>query len=73
MRLKFNRAGDLVDEPRGAQVMFTREPFGKLLGDVCGQYRDEDGTVRLTVKHFNGEPWPLDPPAALVWILEREG
>ena len=72
VRFKFKRgSGDLVGDPRGAQVTFTRDPHGKLLGDVYDSYRDEDGTPRLRVRHFNGEPWPVDPPAALVWVLER--
>ena len=67
----FNRKGDLVNDPTGAQIVFVRAPHGRLLGDVRDHYRDEDGTVRLVVTHFNGERWPIDPPAALVWVLER--
>lgn len=69
-RFTFNRKGDIDDNPVGAQVTFTRE--GRhYIGDVRGYYRDEDGTPRLRVSWFNGEPWPIDPPAALVWVLER--
>ena len=67
----FKRNGDLACDPIGAQIVFTRAPHGKMLGDVRDFYRDEDGTVCLVVTHFNGEPWPIDPPAALVWVLER--
>ena len=67
----FNRRGDLAVDPRGAQIVFTRAPHGRMLGDVRDHYRDEDGTVCLIVTHFNGEPWPIDPPAALVGVLQR--
>ena len=68
---KFARDGNIIGDPRGAQVKFSRAPHGTLLGDVRNYYRDEDGTPRLKVTHFNGEPWPIDPPAALVTVLER--
>ena len=68
----FDRKGDLVNDPTGAQIVFVRAPHGRLLGDVRDHYRDEDGTVRLVVTHFNSEPWPVDPPAALVTVLRRD-
>jgi hypothetical protein len=44
-----------------------------LLGEVVGAYRDDTTSVtRLRVRHFNGEPWPLDPAAAVVGVLDRE-
>ena len=70
-RLTFDRRGDVKEDPRGAQIVFCREPHGNLLGDVREWYRDEDETPRLRVTFFNGEPWPVDPPAALVCVLER--
>ena len=70
-RFSFDRRGAVVGDVRGAQVVFTREPYGKILGDVRGWYRDEDETLRLCVTFFNGEPWPIDPPAAIVVVLER--
>ena len=70
-RFSFDKRGDIVGDVRGAQVVFTREPYGKILGDVREWYRDEDETPCLRVTFFNGEPWPVDPPAALVWVLER--
>ena len=39
----FNRKGDLVNDPTGAQIVFVRAPHGRLLGDVRDHYRDEDG------------------------------
>ena len=59
----------LTTDPVGAQIKFV---YGKrtFLGDVVGQYFDHvTGVIRLKVKHFNGEPWPLDPPAINVEIL----
>jgi len=62
----------LSDDPIGAQVKFTYR--GRtLLGDVYEVYNDEvTGSIRLEVRHFNGEPWPLDPPAVNVDVLSRE-
>ena len=69
--LKFARNGDLAVDPRGAQVVFYRNGQ-TYLGDVRGQYRDGDETVRLVVTYFNGEPWPVNPPAGCVLVLKRE-
>lgn len=41
------------------------------LGDVKDAYM-YGNEIRLIVKHFNGEPWPFDPCAKDVTILERE-
>lgn len=47
----------------------------KLLGQIVSQgiVALPGGTqgVRLTVKHMNGSPWPVEPLAALVDVLER--
>lgn len=69
-RFKFNRSGELACDPRHAQVLFHRNGQ-TYLGDVRDHYRDEDETFRLVVTYFNGEPWPIDPPAALVTVLDR--
>lgn len=67
-RFAFNRRGELKRDPRGEQIMCGWN--GRtLLGDVVGQYRDEDETIRLRVRHFNGEPWPIDPPAGVAFVL----
>ncbi len=38
-----------------------------LLGEIVDVYYDraEDKT-RVRVRHFNGEPWPIEPPIYLV-------
>lgn len=58
-------------DPRGAQIAFDYQ--GRtLLGDVTGvRYDEVTGCIRLTVRHFNGEPWPIEPPASSVMVLER--
>jgi len=53
----------------GAQVTLFWEGR-ELLGDVKG-VREEDGHLRLRVSHFNGEPWPVEPLASEVDVLER--
>jgi len=71
MKFPYGKFG-LACDPRHAQVRM--EYKGRtLLGDVSGCYRAEDGApgTRLVVRHFNGEPWPFDPPALLVDVLER--
>lgn len=68
---KFNRSGDLKVDPRRAQIVCHRDGQ-TLLGDVLSQYRDEDQTIRLRVRYFNGEPWPFDPPAGVVLVLTRD-
>jgi hypothetical protein len=40
-----------------------------LLGDVRDAFLDAYGTIRLRVTHFNGEPWPIDPPATSVEVI----
>jgi hypothetical protein len=48
----------------------------KLLGEITGQsvVTAPGGTVavRLTVRHFNGDPWPVEPTPGAVYLLERE-
>ena len=54
----------------GAQVRCDKA--GRtFLGDVKDAY-NHCGTPTLIVRHFNGEPWPFDPQAAEVTILERD-
>lgn len=71
-RFPYNKFGIACD-PRGAQV--TLEYGGRmLLGDVTGVYYKPGpaGGTRLVVRHFNGEPWPIDPCAAAVQVFVRE-
>ena len=43
------------------------------LGDVIDARptHNKRGDFSLTVRHFNGEPWPFDPLSSSVTILER--
>lgn len=69
--IKFSRFG-LAERPVGLQVKLT---IGErtYLGDVTGFYLSEgySPAVMLKVKHFNGEPWPFDPAASAVRVLDR--
>ena len=67
----YGKFGLKVD-PMGAHVTLTYA--GRtLLGEVTGVDRDEVcGVLRLTVKHFNGEPWPIQPSALAVDVLVRQ-
>lgn len=70
-RLPMDGRGRLLADPRGAQVRF-RHHGRDLLGDVIGTRFDPvTGTVRLAVQHFDGSPWPVQPPARAVDVLER--
>jgi len=71
MRFKFNHYG-LTVNPVGAQVTLPWQ--GRtLLGDVVGCYRSETrGVIHLIVRYFNGEPWPIEPAAVAVEVLERD-
>ena len=64
-RFPMNPRGFLVCDPRHAQVAFDYRGV-HLLGDVREAFYDEvTGCQRLRVTHFNGEPWPIDPPHEL--------
>jgi hypothetical protein len=44
----------------------------ELLGEVVDVFYDSaEQKTRLRVRHFNGEPWPIEPPTYLVDVLER--
>ena len=70
MKLPHTKFG-LASDPRGAQV--TMEYQGRtLLGDVRGvRYHAQLGVFLLNVRHFNGEPWPLEPGSCSVNVLDR--
>lgn len=59
----------LAENPIGAQVALNYQ--GRtLLGDVVGcRYRYARGCFLLTVRHFNGEAWPIEPRALAVEVL----
>lgn len=59
---------DLAD-PRGEFV--SREYDGRtLIGEIVGV--TGTGSARVaTVRHFNGEPWPIEPSVySLTWIKQ---
>lgn len=59
----------LGEDPRGRHVSFTLGQR-EFLGEVISAYFDSvTGTARLKVRHFNGEPWPQDPPVRSVLII----
>lgn len=69
-KFHFTKFG-LKHDPRGAHV--TLSHLGcKLLGEVVdATYDAVCGCVRLTVKSFNGEAWPIQPSARAVDVLVR--
>jgi hypothetical protein len=48
-------------------LLYHRE----LLGEVVDTFYSDDGRLRVRVRHFNGEPWPIEPPIYLVDVLVR--
>jgi hypothetical protein len=70
MKFEFTKHG-IKHDPRGAHVTF--QYLGRqLLGEVVGLRRDDVlGATLLTVRHFCGDMWPVEPSARLVEVLER--
>lgn len=61
----------LTCDPKGAQVA-VKIGERTYLGDVESAYEDfHSGVIRLRVRHFNNTPWPFDPRALAVDVLER--
>jgi hypothetical protein len=62
----------VVNDVRGAHV---RMPWkGRmLLGEVVDQYYQPLNVAgwRFRVRHFNGDPWPVDPECSAVEVLLR--
>lgn len=69
-KFQFTKFG-LKHDPRGAHV--TLALHGReLLGEVIdAAYDSVCGCIRLTVRHFNGELWPVQPSAMAVDVLVR--
>ena len=66
--LKYGKFG-LSEDPRGLHVMMTWKGQ-KLLGTVRNVRRDDiTGSTHLIVRHFNGEPWPIEPIASAVRVI----
>jgi hypothetical protein len=70
--IRYGVKGRLAEDPRGLQV--TLKWQGRiLLGDVVDTYYQDHPPVgyRLKVRHFNREPWPIDPVPTAVRVLVR--
>lgn len=67
-RLRYGKFG-LLENPIGKHVKL--EYGGRvLLGDVIAAKRCEArGAVILTVKHFCGDLWPIQPAASAVIVI----
>ena len=67
----FGRFGPLVN-PIGEYVRLDLPSTGIMLGEIVSVYRDDArGLTHAVVKHFNGEPWPIEPAlSALGWIRQ---
>lgn len=61
-----------LDVVLGGQPVDTGVFTDRLLGEVKGSYVGDDGLTYLKVRYLNGEPWPFDPLAEDVRVLERE-
>lgn len=69
-KMQFTKYG-VAQDYRGAHA--TLSYHGRtLLGTIVNIWRDHIGYTRLTVRHFNGEPWPFEPCATSVNILDRD-
>lgn len=69
-RLQYGKFG-LAEDPVGLHVVMPWKGR-ELLGEVMDMYRSEPtGSIHLAVRHFNREPWPIDPVASVVQVLER--
>jgi len=71
MRAVFTRFGPRFDY-RGAHVTLTWN--GRmLLGEIVGIFREEyPSSVKASVRHFNGEAWPMVPALSALEILDRQ-
>ena len=71
-RIRFKHtAQGIRPEPIGAYVHCMGFGLGReLLGEVIDTFPDpEDGSTRLRVKHFNGDPWPITPRISAVDVI----
>lgn len=68
-KLKFNKWG-LTENPRNL-LCTLRIKDRTYLGEIRdAEYNHVLGVTQLTVRHFNGELWPLKPSALAVDILQ---
>ena len=71
-RFEYGKHG-LKEDPVGHHVAFEYRG-SRLLGTVRAVKRDPvTGALRLVVRHFNGEPWPVSPVANLVEVVRPPG
>lgn len=68
-RIPYGKFGLKVD-PVGFHVTMPWKGRS-LLGEVTETYRSMNDAIMLKVKHFNGEAWPTDVCAAVVYVLPR--
>jgi hypothetical protein len=69
-KLKADAKGRMAENPVGLHVAlnFKGRTF---LGEVRGYvYNMTRGSVTLSVRHFNGEMWPIEPVWNLVTVLQ---
>ena len=62
------RKGRLAEQPIGHHVQMTYQSR-EWLGEVKA-VRYDNGYYRLTVHHFNGEPWPFEPSLLSVNVID---
>jgi hypothetical protein len=68
-KLKFNKFG-LAEDPRHLHCAM-RWNDRRMLGEIVrAQFNPVLGQTQLTVRHFNGELWPIQPVAMAVEILQ---
>ena len=73
-RLPYKNGRPSLDIQRARPHVACRYGDRLLLGEAYHlYYYDGPGpTYRLRVRHFNGQPWPFDPPYSAVLPLERD-
>ena len=70
MKIPFGKFGPKIN-PVGAHCTMPWKG-GQLLGTIHGiSYREVPAGYVLDVRHFNGEPWPIQPGAPAVDCIER--
>ena len=72
-KFQYGRYG-LTENPIGVYVALPwKDSKGEprtLLGEIKAvQYDDVRGTLLLTVRHFNGDLWPVEPVPSAVEII----
>jgi hypothetical protein len=69
-KFKYGKYG-LTENPVGKHVALPWRDGRVLLGEVIGStYDDVRGMLKLSVRHFCGDMWPVEPVPSAVTILE---